>query len=122
MGTFGDNARVMLVGNKADQVAVNLDLFSLRQKYSNVIDFYPLSCTGRNEPFELNLNGSRSTSIRHYSISASAAGASPRVSLKCSRLSRVKLVKATFCTISLNQPAMFFQLFTRWSAVRQATA
>jgi internalin A len=53
MGTFGDNAPVMLVGNKADQVAVNLDLFSLRQKYSNVIDFYPLSCTEAKRTFRI---------------------------------------------------------------------
>lgn len=42
---FGENAPVLLVGNKADQVSVNLDLSSLREKYKNVRDFYPISCT-----------------------------------------------------------------------------
>jgi hypothetical protein len=42
---FGDQAPVLIVGNKADQLKVNLDLKSLRDKYPNVVDFYPLSCT-----------------------------------------------------------------------------
>jgi hypothetical protein len=42
---FGDRAPVMLVGNKIDQLPVNVDLRSLRDKHPNVIDFYPLSCT-----------------------------------------------------------------------------
>jgi hypothetical protein len=42
---FGDQAPVLIVGNKADQVKVNLDLKSLMDKHPNVVDFYPLSCT-----------------------------------------------------------------------------
>ena len=43
--TFGKNAPVMLIGNKSDLTQVNLDMHSLREKYSNIIDFYPLSCS-----------------------------------------------------------------------------
>ncbi|MCI5122019.1 MAG: hypothetical protein D3908_12670, partial [Candidatus Electrothrix sp. AUS4] len=42
---FGNKAPVMLVGNKADLCAVNLDMARLKEKHPNVIDFYPLSCT-----------------------------------------------------------------------------
>lgn len=43
---FGGDAPVLLVGNKADQARVNLDMRYLRDKYpENVVDFYPLSCT-----------------------------------------------------------------------------
>ena len=42
---FGNAAPVMLVGNKADKAAVNLDMNALREKYPNILDFYPISCT-----------------------------------------------------------------------------
>jgi hypothetical protein len=42
---FGDNAPVMIVGNKHDQTPVHLDMASLQTKYPNVVGFYPLSCT-----------------------------------------------------------------------------
>lgn len=42
---FGDNALVMIVGNKSDQAMVNLDMNSLTEKYNNIVGFYPLSCT-----------------------------------------------------------------------------
>ncbi len=47
---FGGDAPVLLVGNKADQVRVNLDMRYLRDKYPNIVDFYPLSCTHCEEP------------------------------------------------------------------------
>ncbi|WP_446011798.1 COR domain-containing protein [Candidatus Electrothrix sp.] len=42
---FGSKAPVMLVGNKADLCAVNLDMARLKEKHDNVLGFYPLSCT-----------------------------------------------------------------------------
>ena len=42
---FGDNAPVLLVGNKADVMPVNLDLTTLKQKFPNIAGFYSLSCT-----------------------------------------------------------------------------
>ncbi|XOF33918.1 MAG: COR domain-containing protein [Candidatus Electrothrix sp. YB6] len=42
---FGNKAPVMLVGNKADLCAVNLDMARLKEKHDNVLGFYPLSCT-----------------------------------------------------------------------------
>ncbi len=42
---FGDSAPVLLVGNKADVMPVNLDLTTLKQKFPNVAGFYSLSCT-----------------------------------------------------------------------------
>ncbi len=46
---FGGDAKVMLVGNKYDLVPLNLDLHTLKTKYPNVVDFYPLSCTQYND-------------------------------------------------------------------------
>lgn len=43
--SFGDNAPVMIVCNKADQTRVNLDMSYLKTKYPNIVDDYPLSCT-----------------------------------------------------------------------------
>lgn len=43
--SFGKDAPVMIVGNKADQSGINLDMGYLKGKYSNIVDFYPLSCT-----------------------------------------------------------------------------
>jgi signal recognition particle receptor subunit beta len=42
---FGDNAPVLLVGNKADVMPVNLDLTTLAQKFPNITSFHSLSCT-----------------------------------------------------------------------------
>ncbi len=42
---FGKDAPVMIVGNKADQATINLDMSYLKSKYLNIIDFYPISCT-----------------------------------------------------------------------------
>jgi small GTP-binding protein len=50
---FGSKAPVMLVGNKADLCAVNLDMAALKEKHGNVLDFYPLSCTKYQEEYKL---------------------------------------------------------------------
>lgn len=42
----------MLVGNKSDLTAVNLDMNALREKYSNIIDFYAISCTSETSSFK----------------------------------------------------------------------
>jgi GTPase SAR1 family protein len=42
---FGHGAPVLLVGNKADQTPISLDLRTLRDRYKNIVDFFPLSCT-----------------------------------------------------------------------------
>jgi GTPase SAR1 family protein len=47
---FGNNAPVMLVGNKADKNLIKLDINRLKEKYDNIIlkngrDYYPISCT-----------------------------------------------------------------------------
>uniref|UniRef100_UPI004056F566 COR domain-containing protein n=1 Tax=Candidatus Electronema sp. TaxID=2698783 RepID=UPI004056F566 len=49
---FGSKAPVMLVGNKADLCAVNLDMAALKEKHGNVLDFYPLSCTKYQEEYK----------------------------------------------------------------------
>ncbi|MGX9725803.1 MAG: ADP-ribosylation factor-like protein [Candidatus Electronema sp. VV] len=48
---YGGNSPVMLVGNKADLCAVNLDMAALKEKHGNVLDFYPLSCTKYQEEY-----------------------------------------------------------------------
>jgi GTPase SAR1 family protein len=42
---FGGSAPVLLVGNKADEAEVHLQMESLKQKYPNIRGFYPVSCT-----------------------------------------------------------------------------
>jgi GTPase SAR1 family protein len=42
---FGDNAPVLIVGNKADVMPVNLDQTTLKQKFPNIAGFFSLSCT-----------------------------------------------------------------------------
>ena len=42
---FGDSAPVLLVGNKADVMPVNLDLRTLTEKYPNIVGFHSISCT-----------------------------------------------------------------------------
>jgi hypothetical protein len=43
--SFGGNAPVMIVGNKADLASVNLDMAYLQGKYPSIVGFYPVSCT-----------------------------------------------------------------------------
>ncbi len=43
---FGGNSAVIIVGNRADQADLNLDMGLLRQKYPNIVKYCPLSCTG----------------------------------------------------------------------------
>lgn len=43
---FGKDAPVLLVGNKADRLALHLDLNTLKEGYPNIVGFFPLSCTG----------------------------------------------------------------------------
>ncbi len=42
---FGGSAPVLLVGNKADEAQIDLQMQTLKQKYPNIKGFYPLSCT-----------------------------------------------------------------------------
>ena len=41
---FGKNASVMIVGNKNDEIPANPNMGTLREKYPNIVGFYPLSC------------------------------------------------------------------------------
>lgn len=43
--SFGKGAPVLIVGNKADQIGLNLNMAALTQKYPHIVDFFPLSCT-----------------------------------------------------------------------------
>lgn len=49
---FGNSAPVILVGNKADLAQINLDMNALVEKYRNIIDFFPLSCTSEEKEFK----------------------------------------------------------------------
>ncbi len=49
---FGDSAPVILVGNKADVMPVTIDLYSLKQKYPNIINFYSVSCARAKSDFQ----------------------------------------------------------------------
>jgi GTPase SAR1 family protein len=49
---FGDNAPVLLVGNKADVMPVNLDQNTLKQKFPNIAGFHSLSCTQAKSAFK----------------------------------------------------------------------
>jgi len=42
---FGSSAPVLIVGNKADEAQIHLQMQTLSQKYPNIKGFYPLSCT-----------------------------------------------------------------------------
>jgi GTPase SAR1 family protein len=42
---YSENTRVMIVGNKADQTKIHLNMEYLLDKYSCLTDFYSLSCT-----------------------------------------------------------------------------
>lgn len=50
---FAGSAPVMLVGNKADLVRINLDLETLKERYPNIVDFYPVSCTLYKSDYQL---------------------------------------------------------------------
>ncbi|TPQ26187.1 hypothetical protein C2U68_12455 [Methylomonas koyamae] len=41
---FGGDASVLLVGNKVELAAVNLDMNDLKARYPNIVGYYPLSC------------------------------------------------------------------------------
>jgi C-terminal of Roc, COR, domain/Ras of Complex, Roc, domain of DAPkinase len=43
--SFGKNAPVMIVANKADKPRLNVDMGYLKTKYPSIIDLYPLACT-----------------------------------------------------------------------------
>ncbi len=43
--SFGKNAPVMIVANKADKARLNVDMGYLKTKYPSIIDLYPLACT-----------------------------------------------------------------------------
>lgn len=43
--SFGKDAPVMIVGNKADKAGLNLDMSYLKGKYPSIVDYFPLSCT-----------------------------------------------------------------------------
>ena len=48
---YGGDAPVMLVGNKIDLSPVQIDLFSLKRLFPNIVNFYPLCCTQINAAF-----------------------------------------------------------------------
>ncbi|SEH05859.1 COR domain-containing protein [Candidatus Venteria ishoeyi] len=50
---FGGDAPVLLVGNKADLMRINLDMHVLRNKYSNIVDFYPVSCVSYKDKYRI---------------------------------------------------------------------
>lgn len=43
--SFGKDAPVMIVGNKSEPAGLNLDMSYLKDKYPNIVDLYPVSCT-----------------------------------------------------------------------------
>lgn len=55
--SFGKDAPVMIVGNKADLAAINLDMGYLKNKYANIIDFYPISCTQAQGDYKAKFDG-----------------------------------------------------------------
>ncbi len=65
---FGGNAPVLLVGNKADQVQVNLDMNYLREKYPNIVDFYPVSCTKCHDNFKAEFERFRRDFIKQLRV------------------------------------------------------
>ena len=48
---YANDAPVLLVGNKVDLAPVHIDTFSLKQLFPNIVDFYPLSCTGASDTY-----------------------------------------------------------------------
>jgi hypothetical protein len=62
---FGNRAPVMIVGNKFDQAAVNLDMNYLQQKYPHIIGFYPLSCTQAQGAFKAKFDSFKHDFCQH---------------------------------------------------------
>jgi C-terminal of Roc, COR, domain/Ras of Complex, Roc, domain of DAPkinase len=50
--SFGKDAPVIIVGNRADQTTLNLDMGVLTEKYPNIINYFPLSCTRAQAEFK----------------------------------------------------------------------
>lgn len=48
---FGNDAPVLIVGNKFDQTPVHLDMALLCEKYPNIVGFFPLSCARAHSEF-----------------------------------------------------------------------
>lgn len=42
--SFGGNSPVLIVGNRADQADLNINMANLREKYPNIVRYFPLSC------------------------------------------------------------------------------
>jgi C-terminal of Roc, COR, domain/Ras of Complex, Roc, domain of DAPkinase len=42
--SFGGNSPVLIVGNRADQANLNINMASLCEKYPNIVRYFPLSC------------------------------------------------------------------------------
>ncbi len=60
--TYGDSAPVMIVGNKCDQASLHVDMASLKAKYANVVDFFPISCTqAKKGPHQTKFDAFRAT-------------------------------------------------------------
>ena len=49
---FGNEAPVLLVGNKTDLNQINLDLYTLRENYPNIKGFFQISCTGYKDAYQ----------------------------------------------------------------------
>jgi small GTP-binding protein len=43
--SFGDSSPVLIVGNRIDQADLALDLGFLKNKYPNIVGYFPISCT-----------------------------------------------------------------------------
>ena len=74
---FGDSAPVLIVGNKAEVMPVNLDLKTLKDKYPNIVDYYSISCTQAKDAFRESLKYFAKSSM---SISKSLVSRSERFS------------------------------------------
>lgn len=61
---FGKNAPVLLVGNKADLTALRLDLNTLKENYPNIVDYFPLSCTGYQADYRAHFDIFRAALVR----------------------------------------------------------
>ncbi|MCK5355686.1 MAG: hypothetical protein KAJ63_11245, partial [Methyloprofundus sp.] len=48
---FGNGAPVMIVGNKSDITAINLDMNALQENYPNILEYYPVSCISQEPRF-----------------------------------------------------------------------
>jgi hypothetical protein len=123
---FGDNAPVMLVGNKIDQMAISIDVRSLKDKHPNVIDFYPLSCTEaksrRQAEFDrfsrdfhqalMDLGSTASASQNSSSKCFERSRPRPRSPISCRMRDSSRYVRAAASRNSQREPAM------SWAKVR----